>query len=50
MLALEEDVGADDADLLLLAPAMQVGDTDPAMQNANGKLVEAQGHRYVLGL
>ncbi len=45
---------ADDADLLLLAPAamlLEVGTADPAMQNADGVLVEAQGHGYhVLGL
>jgi hypothetical protein len=50
MLALAVDVGADDADLLLLAPAMQVGTADPAMQNADGVLIEAQGHGYVLEL
>jgi hypothetical protein len=49
MLALEEVVGAyDDADLLLLPPAMQiVGTADPALQNTDGELValvEVEGH------
>ncbi len=39
--------------LLLLAPPMRLEEgtqaADPAMQHADGVLVEAQGHGYVLG-